>query len=140
MAQNYYDTLGVSKNATATEIKAAYRKLALQWHPDRNKEDGAEKKFKEINHAYETLTDPGKKQMYDQLGHDGYNQSGGRGNPGGGYSQSGPSPIRTAHPEILLMGQDLETFLIHLIFLSNFRRRWRASASTKDTLPTRHLI
>ncbi|MFS8159523.1 MAG: DnaJ C-terminal domain-containing protein [Candidatus Roizmanbacteria bacterium] len=87
MAKDHYETLGVSKNATDQEIKAAYRKLAMQWHPDRNKEEGSEKKFKEINQAFETLSNPQKKQTYDQFGADGP-ASQPRGN-GGGY-QSGP--------------------------------------------------
>lgn len=67
--RDYYDILGVSRTATKTEIKNAYRKLALQFHPDRNKAPEAEKKFKEINEAYEVLSDPKKRQVYDQFGH-----------------------------------------------------------------------
>ncbi len=89
MVSDYYSLLGLSKGASAAEIKKAYRKLALEWHPDRNKAEGAEKKFKEINQAYETLIDPEKKQMYDQVGHDRFNQQGGGQRPGGSY-QSGP--------------------------------------------------
>lgn len=92
MAQSYYDVLGVSKNASQSEIKSAYRKLALQWHPDRNKSSDAEKKFKEINQAYEVLTDTKKKEIYDQVGHDAFTSRsgfGGAGGPQGGYS-SGP--------------------------------------------------
>lgn len=91
---SYYDVLGVSKGATAAQIKAAYRKLALKWHPDRNKESGAEDKFKEINQAYEVLSDSKKKQMYDQVGHDNFNARGGNsasgGNPFGGQNGGGP--------------------------------------------------
>ena len=98
MAQTFYDILGVSTSATKAEVKSAYRKLALQWHPDKNKSVGAEKKFKEINNAYEVLSDESKRQSYDQLGHDVYTRSGGRGAaggygaPGGGRGgyQSGP--------------------------------------------------
>ncbi len=103
---SYYDVLGVSKSATAAQIKAAYRKLALKWHPDRNKEAGAESKFKEINQAYEVLSDSNKKQMYDQVGHDNFNARGGNSasgaNPFGGqqggpftytYSTSGGNPF-----------------------------------------------
>lgn len=74
---DYYTTLGVSKTASPKEIKTAYRKLALKWHPDRNKSQEAEKKFKEINQAYEVLSDPKKKQTYDQFGHEAFTQSGG---------------------------------------------------------------
>ena len=67
--RDFYDVLGVSKNASAAEIKKAYRKLALQWHPDKNKSAEANGKFKEINEAYEVLSDSQKKQAYDQFGH-----------------------------------------------------------------------
>ncbi|BEK36776.1 DnaJ family protein [Campylobacter coli] len=63
-----YETLGVSKNASADEIKKAYRRLARQYHPDINKEKGAEEKFKEINAAYEILSDEKKRAQYDQYG------------------------------------------------------------------------
>jgi DnaJ-class molecular chaperone len=59
---DYYNTLGIQKNASEADIKAAYRKMAMKHHPDRG---GDEKKFKEINEAYETLSDPQKKQMVD---------------------------------------------------------------------------
>ena len=70
--RDYYKILGVSKNATPEEIKKSYRKLALQFHPDKNKSKEAEDKFKEINHAYEVLSDPQKKQQYDQFGAAGF--------------------------------------------------------------------
>jgi DnaJ-class molecular chaperone len=64
--RDYYEVLGVGKNATDAELKSAYRKLALKWHPDRNKETGAETKFKEVNEAYEVLSNPQKKSQYNQ--------------------------------------------------------------------------
>ncbi|WP_044418463.1 DnaJ family protein [Halarcobacter anaerophilus] len=68
MAKSLYETLEVSENATADEIKKAYRKLARKYHPDVNKDPKAEDKFKEINAAYEVLSNPEKKQQYDQFG------------------------------------------------------------------------
>lgn len=65
MATNYYDILGVSREANSDEIKKAYRALTLKWHPDRNPSKEAEEKIREINLAYETLSDPHKKQQYD---------------------------------------------------------------------------
>lgn len=66
--RDHYEVLGVSRNATLDEIKRAYRKLALKNHPDRDKSPGSEERFKEINQAYEVLSDAKKKQMYDQFG------------------------------------------------------------------------
>jgi molecular chaperone DnaJ len=69
--RDYYDVLGLSKGASEDDIKKAYRKLAKKYHPDVNKADDAEAKFKEINEAYEVLSDPQKKAAYDQFGHAG---------------------------------------------------------------------
>ncbi len=66
--KDYYSILGVSKDASDDEIKHAYRKLSKKWHPDINKAPDAEAKFKEINEAYETLSDPQKRANYDQYG------------------------------------------------------------------------
>jgi molecular chaperone DnaJ len=68
---DYYDVLGVPRNASADEIKKAFRKLAMQYHPDRNQEDGAEARFKQIGEAYEVLADPEKRSRYDRFGHAG---------------------------------------------------------------------
>lgn len=84
--RDYYSVLGLTKSATAADIKKAYRKLALEHHPDRNKSKEAHEKFKEINKAYEVLSDTQKKQTYDQYGHAAFEgaSAGGFGGPGQG--------------------------------------------------------
>jgi len=72
--RDYYEVLGVQRNASKDEIKDAYRKLAMQYHPDRNKSPDAEEKFKEISEAYAVLSDDEKRQQYDLLGHAGFDQ------------------------------------------------------------------
>ena len=79
----YYDRLGLSKDASQDEIKRAYRKLSKKYHPDINKEPGAEEKYKEILEAYDTLSDAQKRAAYDQYGPDGANGFGGQGSFGG---------------------------------------------------------
>jgi molecular chaperone DnaJ len=75
--RDYYEVLGISKGASTDEIKAAFRKLARQYHPDVNKEDGAEEQFKEINEAYGVLSDADKRARYDRFGHAGLGDMGG---------------------------------------------------------------
>lgn len=78
--KDYYATLGVSKNASQDEIKKAFKKLARKYHPDVNKDPGAEEKFKEINEAYTVLSDPEKRQFYDRYGSEAAS-AGGQGPP-----------------------------------------------------------
>jgi len=83
--RDYYEILGVSRNSSADEIKKSYRKLAMQFHPDRNPGNKeAEAKFKEATEAYEVLKDDQKKSAYDQFGHDAFSQGGGAGRGGNG--------------------------------------------------------
>ena len=81
--KDYYDVLGVGKTATQQEIKSAYRKLALQYHPDRNKTKEAEEKFKEVTKAYEVLGNEEKRKTYDQFGQAAFEQGAGQGPFGG---------------------------------------------------------
>jgi len=72
--RDYYEILGIPKNASKADIKKAYRKLAMKYHPDRSKEPGAAEKFKEVSEAYAVLNDDSKRAQYDQYGHAGFDQ------------------------------------------------------------------
>ncbi len=85
MKKDFYEVLGVNKSANQADIKSAYRKMALKYHPDRNKDPDAEDKFKEINEAYEVLSNTEKRSAYDQFGHSAFDP--GRGMGGHTYSQ-----------------------------------------------------
>src|SRR6201985_1286134 len=88
--RDYYDVLGVAKGADADEIKKAYRKMAIKYHPDKNEGDkAAEDKFKEAAEAYEVLSNPEKRQRYDQFGHAANAQSASGGGYGGGGGKLG---------------------------------------------------
>lgn len=77
--RDYYEVLGISRNASEEDIKRAFRKLALEHHPDRNKQEGAAERFKEVNEAYQILADPSKRSEYDRYGHVGLGSNGARG-------------------------------------------------------------
>ncbi|MEG0266268.1 MAG: DnaJ domain-containing protein, partial [Bacilli bacterium] len=85
--KDYYEILGIPKTATDAEIKSAFRKLAKKYHPDVSKEPDAEAKFKEAQEAYAILSDPSKRQQYDQFGHQAFNGAGQGGF--GGFDASG---------------------------------------------------
>ena len=88
MSQDYYELLGVGRTASADDLKKAFRKLAMQHHPDRNRDNkDAEKKFKEINHAYDILKDPEKRAAYDRYGPAAFEGGAGPGGPGGFQGQ-----------------------------------------------------
>ncbi|SEM48120.1 molecular chaperone DnaJ [Paenisporosarcina quisquiliarum] len=114
--RDYYEVLGISKSATQDEIKKAYRKLSKQFHPDINKEAGAEDKFKEISEAYEVLSDEQKRSSYDQFGHAGPNQGfGGFGGSADGFgfedifsSFFGGGGSRRRDPNAPRKGNDLQ--------------------------------
>lgn len=84
MGKDYYDILGIKRGASEDDIKKAYRKQALRYHPDKNKSPGAEDKFKEIAEAYDVLSDPKKKDIYDRFGEEGLKGGGPSGGGGGG--------------------------------------------------------
>src|SRR3972149_10241026 len=88
--RDYYETLGVPRGATPEEVKKAFRRLAMKYHPDRNKSDDAHDRFKSINEAYEVLSDPERRAVYDRFGHAGAEQAfGGRGFEGFGFGGFG---------------------------------------------------
>ncbi|MEO1021466.1 MAG: molecular chaperone DnaJ [Bacteroidota bacterium] len=109
--RDYYEILGVSKSADDSEIKKAYRKMAMKFHPDRNKgDDDAEKKFKEASEAYEVLRDPQKRARYDQFGHAGVNGHGGYGGGGVDFDGMGFEDIFSRFSDIFgggMFGDDI---------------------------------
>src|SRR5512142_2545656 len=83
---DYYETLGVPKDASEEDIKRAYRKLAMKYHPDKNPGDkSAEEKFRDATEAYEVLKDPQRRSQYDQFGHAAFQQGAGQGGFSGGF-------------------------------------------------------
>merc|ERR1711881_307016 len=120
MGKDYYKVLGVARGASDEEIKKCYRKLALKYHPDKNHTPGAEEKFKEIGEAYDVLSDPKKKQIYDAYGEDGL--KGGMGQPSGNTTGEGCLTLVTDRILAIVttetQKQHFHNFLGHPIHLS----------------------
>jgi len=111
--RDYYEVLGVSRNADAGTIKKAYRKLAKKYHPDTNPGDKqAEKSFKEVTEAYTILSDPEKKRLYDQFGHSAFDGSGAGQNPHGNPFENAGGGYQEYHFESGNMDDILEICLI----------------------------
>ena len=121
--RDYYDVLGLSRNASEEDIKKAFRKLALEFHPDRNRSDGAEGRFKEVNEAYQVLSDSKKRADYDRFGHaavggnggrgfDGYDNSSGFGDIFDAFFGSGFGAQTRARPNAPRQGGDLQTSIV----------------------------
>ncbi|PID45747.1 MAG: molecular chaperone DnaJ [Proteobacteria bacterium] len=111
--QDYYDALGVNKNASESELKKAYKRMAMKYHPDRNVDNpDAEAKFKAVKEAYEVLNDPQKRAAYDQFGHAGVDGSAGMGGGGGGFGDIFDEIFgggrRRANPNRAYRGNDLQ--------------------------------
>lgn len=117
--RDYYEVLCVDRGATAEDLKKAFRKQALKFHPDRNKEADASDRFKEVNEAYQVLSDPQRKAQYDQFGHDGVNGQAGRGFDGfegfGGFGDIFDSFFGGSTRQDTGRGADLE-FQINVSF------------------------
>ena len=117
--RDYYEVLGVPRDATQEDLKKAFRKQALKFHPDRNKESDAGERFKEVNEAYQVLSDPQRKAQYDQFGHAGVNGQQGRGCDGfegfGGFGDIFDSFFGGSSRQTPNRGADLE-FQINVSF------------------------
>ncbi|ONK79923.1 uncharacterized protein A4U43_C01F11860 [Asparagus officinalis] len=116
--RDYYDVLGVSKNATSSDIKKAYYALAKKLHPDTNKDDAeAERKFQEVSRAYEVLKDDEKRSLYDQVGPDAFEQAASGGAPGGGpYGGGGFNPFEDLFSGFAGGGTDFFKNMFHRDF------------------------
>ena len=119
--RDYYEVLGVQKNANADEIKKAYRKAAIQYHPDKNPGDKeAEEKFKEAAEAYDVLSNPDKRARYDQFGHAGMSGAAGGGAGGFGGFSGGGSRWRISSRSSAIFSADISA-------AGSARRRHRAA-------------
>lgn len=123
--RDYYDVLQVSKNASEKEIKTAYRKLAMKYHPDKLKDGTSDNKMKELNEAYEVLSDSTKRKQYDNFGHSGVNGGAGSGNPFEGFTGAGGFS---------------EFFQDIFDFGGNFRQRNRTTSVRGDDYQTTKVV
>lgn len=131
--KDYYEILGVDKNATDEELKSAFRKLAKKYHPDVNKEANAQEKFKEIGEAYSVLSDKTKRAQYDQFGHEAFSQAQNQG--GGSYSYGGFGGGFSGFE-----GVDLDSILDELLGSSfGFGGRRRSASGSNRTKGDDHL-
>ena len=125
--KDFYEILGVQRNASDDEIKKSYRKLAMKYHPDRNKDDKeSERKFKEVSAAYEILKDSEKRSAYDQYGHDAFRQGGGGqgfGDFGGGFSDIFEEFLGAVSVVNHDKGDHKEEMIFVIICQSPFRKR-----------------
>jgi len=112
MIKDLYKTLGVAKGANEKDIKKAYRKMAMKYHPDKNKSAGAEEKFKGIAEAYEILSDPKKKEIYDQYGYEGL-----KGAESRKHSILPTNYIRKYQILLLLARRDYQIWVLNLTIL-----------------------
>ena len=122
LKRDYYEVLGVSRNADAATIKKAYRKLAKKYHPDSNEGNAtAAERFKEVNEAYDVLSDEKKRKLYDQFGHAAFeegagNYGGGQGNPFGGSFHGSYSDGNGYHEYHFENGEDMDDILKNIFW------------------------
>ena len=134
MARDYYETLGVDKGASADDLKKAYRKLAMQFHPDKNPGNkDAEKKFKDISEAYDVLKDDQKRAACDRFGHNAFKGGmGGGGGPGPDFNFAGGfGDILQVRALKAVLGEMLLRLLQNVRF-DDFRRKIAAPATSTD--------
>ena len=110
MGKDYYKSLGLVRGASEEDIKKAYKKMALKFHPDKNKTPGAEEKFKEIAEAYEVLSDPKKRQVFDQYGEEGLKGT-------NFFDQYGEERWKRTELELILLLIEQQNLLLKLLVL-----------------------
>lgn len=141
--RDYYEVLAIERGASVDEIKRAYRRLARQYHPDVNREDGAEERFKEVNEAYEVLSDDDKRAAYDRFGHAGVNGGAGA-NPFGGFDFSDifdsffGGARGASSPNAPMRGDDLRTAVTLTFAEAVFGVEKEVGVTQQDTCPACH--